>query len=479
MTNGTQNGQTETIVASNGEAIPVSRADMRRQIARLATDRQISNDEAWEEIKSNLQQFIETGKIAKDFGGNPSGRKKSGPQQEFFEDTSSVPELTLTGLPVAGQGGARVAELTSSVPTSDLGFSDDLLPEHLRNKGITLMDAITKGLIKVPGEHPDAELLRASVAESGGLFSGNQSIEDKPSLKAIRDRQMAFPFKIPTNVRIMPTDFNQTSLFHVASNNTPRRQYKNELMGKIGDSVNIFFHGEELRHDDEANFLQLIHLARGKAPYEWIHAETVPFIRGSRGSSRILSVKDGNSVEESLMRMRGAFVVVRNTKRRGGYITVNLIRDLQGSGSQRRIMIDPCMVALLDSYTAMDQGVLYDLKGVARQLFKYISTKPYVGLYPTKVISFFELCYGTLDSIKKHYRLRNPEKTDAQVNVAMVKKISDFRRQALPTALQELKERELIIDYTVDHKEDKVAIVKNGATVEHVTYQTSEPRSAE
>src|SRR5690606_39064465 len=104
-----------------------------------------------------------------------------------------------------------------------------------------------------------------------------------PATRAVRERQMTFPFRAPMTARIMPIDFNQTSLFHVGSNNTPRRHMSNELMGTVGKNVSIYFHGEELRHDDEAFFLQLIHMARGKAPGEWINIDNVPFLRGARG----------------------------------------------------------------------------------------------------------------------------------------------------------------------------------------------------
>lgn len=450
----------------------VRREDMGRAIAQVSRQYNVSSDVAWDALKSQIQTFINTGKINLNWSGSAgAGQGSSG---DFFDDEPQITDVSFTELSNADAIIDNSADNDVATPgkqtaeSSDFILSDDLLPENLRGT-ISVMDAITRGLIKHPDEHPDAELLRAALAESGGIFQPNGNLDDKPAIRAIRDRQLTFPFKHPASVRIMPSDFNQTSLFHVASNNTPRRHYKNELMGKIGQHVSLYFQGEELRHDDEANFLQLLHLARGKAPYEYILADNVPFIRGSRGAKRILGVKDSDSVDESLMRMRGAFVVIRNEKRKGSFITVNLVKDLQGSGSQRRIMIDPCIVALLDSYTAMDQEILYKLKGVAKQLFKYISTKPYSGLYPIKVINLFEMCYGTQQSNIAHYKQRNPTKTDAEVKVAMGKKISDFRRKSLPDALQELKALELIVDYTINEKEDKVAMVKTPTNVEHIT----------
>jgi hypothetical protein len=123
-------------------------------------------------------------------------------------------------------------------------------------------------------------------------------------------------------------------------------------------------------------------------------------------------------------------------------------------------LIDPCMVALLDSYTVMDQQTLYEVKGAARQLFKYISTKPFSKLYPTKVTSFFELCYGSIDALTKHYLEKNPTKGAAEAAIAISKKVSDFRRKTLPAALEDLKGRELLISYEFLVNEDKVAIEK-------------------
>lgn len=487
MSTSPQSQPDSEFIIANGDQIPVSRNEMRSEIHACMQAEGISQEEAWERVKTDLAAFIETGSFPNGWGkgGRVQKRRLRLPQNQVTDaalfDASKQPAQIeqvpadsaahASVLPIIeraqpDEGGAMTAPAQAS-GTSDaqqdkpFSLSDDLLPEHLKGTGIPVMDAIIKGQVKLPGEHPDAELLRASLQVAAQTFANpNTNIEDHPVIKQIHERQMLFPFKMPQSVRIMSTDFNQTSLFHVASNNMPRRFFKNEIMGRIGENVTIFFYGEELRHEDEAIFLQLIHMARGKAPYEWIYVENVPFFRGAKGATRILGAKDTNSIDESLERMRGAYVMIRNAKRKV-FITVNLIRDLQGSGSERRIMIDPCMVALLDSYTAMDQDVLYTTKGVARQLFKYISTKPHSGLYPTKVQSFFELCYGSMESITKHYRERNPEKTDAQVKVAMTKKISDFRRKALPEALGELKKRGLIVTYTIDEAADKVAIIKN------------------
>ncbi|CAJ6615032.1 TrfA family protein [Burkholderia pseudomallei] len=278
-------------------------------------------------------------------------------------------------------------------------------------------------------------------------------------METIHQRQYRFPFHSDT-VRIMATDLNKTSLFHVASNNTARRFCRDEPLGRIGETVSAVYRGEELRHDDELVLMQLMQVARGKYPYEWFSIFSVPFFKGSRGVTRRASSKDIDSVMESLARMRGGYLVVKS---RSNYITVNLIKDLAGSGSNHHVQIDPALIILYSSFTALDTDHLFKTSGVARQLLKYISTIPseYEDTRPIKITSLFELCYGTLESLERHYRETNPGKTNAQVRVAMSKKLSDFRRKNLPAGLDNLKEMNIIRSYELDESTDKVVISRN------------------
>lgn len=431
----------EDFIFVHGTKTLVSRLEMRREIEQVSRRHNLDNEEAWNRVKENLASFFEKGSLP------PTNAPNQKPSRDVFTLEMQQPKA------VPPQAEPDVKHNDNFDP------ANEVLPPHLRNSGLSVMEAIASGQLNVVGEHPDAGLLRQAFAESS-MFGLDGVAQEKPATKAIKERQLLFPFRVPQNVRIMPTDFNQTSLFHVASNNSERRFFKNEIMGRIGDQVTLYYYGEELRHEDEAIVLQLIHLARGRAPGEYIDIRTVAFHRGARGSTRVLSKADVKSVNDSLQRMRGGYVMVRNAQR-NSFITVNLIRDLQGDGNMRRIMIDPCFVALLDSFTTMDQDVLINIRGVARQLFKYISTKPFATLYPTKVMSYFELCYGSLESLTAHYQEKHPNKSPQQVRVAMTKKISDFRCKTLPEQLDELKSRELIIGYSYDETEDKVSIVKS------------------
>lgn len=370
----------EDFIYVHGKKTPVNRLEMRHEIEQVSRRHNLDTEEAWNRVKENLASFFEKGSLS------PTNAPSQKPDRNvFLLEMQQQPKV----VPPQGEPDAKFNEIFDP--------ANEVLPPHLRNSGLSVMEAIASGQLNVDGEHPDAGLLRQAFAESS-IFGLNGVTQEKPATKAIKERQLRFPFKVPQNVRIMPTDFNQTSLFHVASNNSERRFFKNEIMGRIGDQVTLYYYGEELRHEDEAIVLQLIHLARGRAPGEYIDIRVVAFHRGARGSTRVLSKADVKSINDSLQRMRGGYVMVRNAQR-NSFITVNLIRDLQGDGNMRRIMIDPCFVALLDSFTTMDQDVLVNIRGVARQLFKYISTKPFATLYPTKVMSYFELCYGSLESL--------------------------------------------------------------------------------
>ena len=458
-------GLNQDFIFANGERIEVSKEECSSEIERVSRDFGMNIEDAWEQVKNNLQSFIERGERPVDWVDRSSSiqhkkydeRKnvsESAPAQFLSNsDSSHVNPAT----PAVSHENSNNLELEQP---ENFELSDDLLPDNLRKMGMSIQEAITKGLFKLDGEHPDAELLRKAYGLGGGAAP---TASNEQSIKELAQRQLKFPFKMPQNVRIIPTDFNQTSLFHVASNNVPRRFFKNEIMGKIGESVHIYAYGEEMRHDDELLFMQLVHIARGKAPLDYIYIDNVPLIRGTHGITRKTSAKDTLSIDESLARMRGAYVTIvrKNPKGKGRmFITINLIKDLQGINSERRIMIDPCMVALLDSYTAMDQELLFKTRGVARQLFKYLATKPFPGLYPILVTSFFELCYGSLESLTKHYLQDNPQKTEADAKKAMTKKISDFRRKALPDAIEELKNIGVIVDATFDDAADKISIVK-------------------
>ncbi|MBN3729351.1 hypothetical protein G3N98_00140 [Burkholderia sp. Tr-20390] len=442
-------------VLVNGTHVAIDKSEHVPLIQQTASDLHCSLEEAWDHVKEHVARLLTDNPRAQ----RKAGRKDtSGAVDVIPAATSptpkSPPDTRLRTPRIEVATDQRVLHLNGApanaireLDRNELGLSNDE----------SVVEAITSGKIKLAEEHPDVSLLRAT--SPGFIEFGTVSEDRRAAIEAVHQRQYRFPFHADA-VRIMATDLNKTSLFHVASNNTPRRFCRDEPLGRIGETVSAVYRGEELRHDDELVLMQLMQVARGKYPYESFSIFSVPFFKGSRGVTRRASSKDIDSVMESLARMRGGYLVVKS---RSNYITVNLIKDLAGSGSNHHVMIDPALIILYTSFTALDTDHLFKTSGVARQLLKYISTIPstYEETRPIKVTSLFELCYGTLDSLERHYRETNPGRSDAQVRIAMSKKLSDFRRKNLPAGLDSLKDMNIIREYTLDEATDKVVIVRN------------------
>jgi len=455
----------------DGEEVSIDRSEYQPLIEKTATDTNCSLEEAWAAVKDHLFDAL-------------SEKQRRGRRKVVVTPQPAIPARQIGAVPTEQSSAAvKPANTTTAVVTTGrshpaVEIAEDGrvmlrlngspvsavrpedLPLQLRSSSQSVMEMLAQGLIALEGEHPDAAILRAAMP-TGPFESGLADPKRNAAIEIIRQKQYRFPFQKET-VRLLPTDFNKTSLFHVASNNSPRRFCRDEMLGKVGDSIRIEYRGEELRHDDELVFMQLLHVARGKYPFEWVRFRNVPFIKGSRGTSRILSSKDVASVGESLLRLRNGLLVVTNMNS-SQFFTLNLVKDLSGSNIDREVMIDPAVVLLCASFAAMDTEQLFATSGVARQLFKYISTIPtsIEQLHPIKITNLFELCYGTISSLEKHYRERNPGRSDAAVRIAISKKISDFRRSNLPAALKTLESADFIKRATIDDATDKVVIVRN------------------
>ncbi|HEP6430551.1 TPA: hypothetical protein VDB83_004874 [Burkholderia cenocepacia] len=442
-------------VLVNGAQVPLDKSEHTPLIQQTANDLNCSVDEAWEHVKHAVVRLLMENPRAARKGGRKEAANTVDAQPVAVSPTRKSVTDTRSRMPrIEVEIDQRVLHLNGA-PANAIRELDrgELGLGHEES----VVEAITSGRIKLADEHPDVSILRA--ASPRFIEFGAVSESRRAAMETIHQRQYRFPFHSDT-VRIMATDLNKTSLFHVASNNTARRFCRDEPLGRIGETVSAVYRGEELRHDDELVLMQLMQVARGKYPYEWFSIFSVPFFKGSRGVTRRASSKDIDSVMESLARMRGGYLVVKS---RSNYITVNLIKDLAGSGSNHHVQIDPALIILYSSFTALDTDHLFKTSGVARQLLKYISTIPseYEDTRPIKITSLFELCYGTLESLERHYRETNPGKTNAQVRVAMSKKLSDFRRKNLPAGLDNLKEMNIIRSYELDESTDKVVISRN------------------
>lgn len=451
----------QDLLYHDGELV-AKRTDYEARIQQRVEHEGITEERAWADIQTELVRFIELSKAAKRAkGGATSARPSMG-------TTRSFPAVVSPADGTGRQNGNLIE-----------GLSEDSLSAELKGKGVSIMDAIEAGSLKLSGAHPTAELLRRTVSPTEDATEAQQQIElDMPGLR--------YP-QVKQTVRIMPSDFNRTSLFHVGANNLPRRFCKNEKLGRVGDGVTIFYQGEELRQTDEAVFRQIIHVARGKKPWEWISLKRCRLIQDAKGAKRHLSGKDNKEHHDIIMRLRAGLLLIQS-KRRGAFITCNLLAEYEGVGDEQRVRIDPRVALLFDSYAALDEAIIYSISGVAQKIYNYIQTIPHSGIHPILIKNLFELCYGRMEYLVKEYRrhlaTRSKDRKDGEegmsdqkrAEVAINKKYSDFHRKNLPMALDELKAKGLIISYEINRKDDKVAIVKSpqaGVQIEELSADAS------
>lgn len=421
------------------------RSDCLDLIQQRADYDQVSLDEAWVLIGRDLIAY---------FKNEAARRDKKGTAVAAARSRNASPNgLLALDAPTPPEGDAAIN-----------GNEIESLPEGI-------MEALATGKIKLLGEHPRAELLRKTVPRVEGLAPEEAAPLIKEAQRAMQQLELDMPnIQYPyakTSLRIMPSDINRTSLFHVGSNNLPRRFCKNERLGRIGDGVMIYYQGEELRQTDEAVFRQLIHVARGHKPWEPIMLQQCAFIKDSKATKRHLSGKDSKELHDIIMRLRAGLLYIQS-KRRGAFITCNLLADYQGIGDKQMVKLDPRVVLLFDSYASLDETIIYSLSGVAQKIYNYIQTIPHTGLHPILISNLFELCYGRREYLVKEYKRQQAGKpgddetsSQKRAELAIAKKFSDFHRKNLPAALDELKAKELIIDYVINRKDEKVSIVKS------------------
>lgn len=447
-------------VELNGEVV-ATRNSMQKSIERRAQEQSISLDDAWEQISREILAYhSKPGTDKKELQPQATAGKRGGEATvPFIMKKGGVFHLNFNG-------------------TSLDDLSDDILPKELRDLGYhNIMEALASGKLKIDGESHVADLLSQTVTYSNDVTDASvqRAADAKKQLMAVSPA-MQYPL-MRRDVRVMPSDFNRTSLFHVGSNNLPRRYCKNEKLGQIGTGVTIFYHGEELRQTDEAIFRQLVFMARGKRPWEEINLSQCSFIRDAKGtghrSGRRLGAKDLKEVHDILMRLRSGLLLIKSKKR--GFMTCNLIKEYDGNGTERRLIIDPRVVLLFDSYAAIEEKVSSELSSIAAKIYSYLATVPATGLYPILVTSFFEFCYGGMEYLEKEYLRRNPTQKDGapstkrDAELSVQKKLSDFKRKGLPNALDELKDKGLVATWAWEEKNTKVSITKNPETNALVT----------
>jgi len=439
-----------TITVEEGKVIHVHKADVEHVIEAKMETENLSREEAWEAVQVDFAASLNGTREVK------KGRRQN-PQTALFPPSpDAIVSATITigdndrtpslDKPESKEGGYSPTAMLKQI---ELGKNSG---KNSRN----LMAEMSDGL-DIEGQHPQAEILRAAKAPD--------PLEDKLDSGRVAAREraiqlgLAFP-RSPIGLSVFPADFCRTSVFHVASNNVSRRECKQEVMGRLGNNTALLYDGTELRHDDERVLMQLIQIAQNRAPWDWIEISTLAFARSATGNKRkTLGMTDTESVEGALNRMRRGIVTVLKNK---NFVTLNLIRELQGAGPRLLIQVDPRIVLLFGSYISFDEALYHATKGIERQLFKYLHTNPYQETYPIKVLSLFELCYGTVDALIAAYLKDNPAKTEKEARRAIeTKKVSDFRKKGLPAALTALIKKDVVLDFSFDEAEDKFTIKKS------------------
>lgn len=357
--------------------------------------------------------------------------------------TSGVPEQGSATKPARGAGKA---------------LFEAMVPKYLREEHAALLEARKLGLVPDADADEDQQLMQRAMDELRELEALGQT-GPHPIMDEVAQKGLSFP-RQPKNQRMVPRDFACTSLIHVSSNNKPRRQFKQEVMGGIGNNCVVIYTGEELRQFDDTVLHHLLFLASGSLPGTWIDVSRTDFIAATKGPDYRYSQKDIQALADSILRMRTSYIIIYN-KATGMLKDSGIISKIRGGPKNMQVQLDPNIVVMMKTYTALNLQILQQLNDVPRAIFKYLSTLQHTEMKPTKVISYFELCYGQAKSIVQQHMQGNPTATEQQANFALTKKVSNFRRQALPKGFQVLKDMGLIKHFAIDYPTDKVTVIKS------------------
>jgi len=423
MTKQGQDPQGQELIV-DGQVI-TTRKQCQELIEIRARENDITHDEAWRVVQAEIVRY------------------------------RSDPELSPRAKAVSPQTAAPPGVTQINGNTADMAA--------LLSNDHDLSDVLITGKV-IEGEHPAARLLRKTIPKIAGVVTEDVALlRAEAELAKEQLRTMGVPVQYPlfrSTERIMPNDLLRTSLFHATSNNVPRRYCKNEKLGSVGSGVTIYYTGLELRQTDEAMFRQLLMEARGLAPWDWISLTQCRFLKAAKNTDRHLSSEDNNSLSEIILRMRSGVLLIQS-KRRGAFVTCNLLEGYEGEEREQLIRFDPRIVLLFDSYSVIDESVLTSLKGAVQKIYGYLATVPHSELYPISIRNLFETCYGVTEYLVRDAMVRNPKLTMKEAQTAVAKKYSDFLRKNLRKALEILRDdTRVIASFEIDFREEKVMIVK-------------------
>jgi hypothetical protein len=111
-------------------------------------------------------------------------------------------------------------------------------------------------------------------------------------------------------IRCAPNEVLRSALFNAKNRNQPRRYFKNEVIGIIGQSASISYTGEELRQNDESVWLQLIHLAKSVPLGQPVEFTAYSLVQALRLTKSKPNARHIERLCESLRRMQATSLTV-------------------------------------------------------------------------------------------------------------------------------------------------------------------------
>lgn len=260
------------------------------------------------------------------------------------------------------------------------------------------------------------------------------SARKRPPSAQIGDKVIQLPLWADAR-RGVPNDLVRGALFTVGNSNVRREYRKNAIVATLGN-IEITYHGEELRQDDEDVFLQLVHMARLSPLGETVEFTAHSLLKALRWPTNSRSY---TRLRETINRLNATGLEVRNERR--GY-SGSLLRDFAWKDDETgesartwKVRLEPAIVALFGSvaYTQIDWEQRLGLGNVAKWLhsFYYTHRTP----LPMKVDTIHRLCGSATKDLSKF-------------------------RQLLRHALEELVEKGFLEEWAIRPKTDLVYVTR-------------------
>jgi hypothetical protein len=251
---------------------------------------------------------------------------------------------------------------------------------------------------------------------------------------AARERQLGLPFQDwSERLRAAPNAMLRSALFGVVK--PGKRRYVKEMVLPMVGEFSLAYTGERLDQSDLDIFMQIIHFARQRTVHDEI---AFPARRLLREAGRCTGKSDYDWLHSRLVALNACAITIRDGKGKT-LITGGLIRD---SGHDEvtgeiKCYLNPYLRGLFENYTLLDwdDRLALGTKQLAKWLQAFYAT--HAAPYPMKVATLLDL-------------------TGSQVA-----ELKEFRR-GLKGALDQLRDRRLIVGWTIDDR-DLVHVTVNAS----------------